>query len=47
MLVEILSGKYCEYQGILEHEAGFGEWSSVRIKDVGIIFIDKTYLRKL
>jgi len=47
MKVLILSGEYRDMIGELIKEKDFGFWSSVHIKGIGIIFMDKTYLQKI
>lgn len=47
MKVQILKGTFIDRLGILEKENDYGKWSSIHIEREAIVYLDKTYLRKI
>jgi len=45
--VLILKGEHADKEGELIREKDFGKWSTVFIKNIGFIYIDKTYLKEV
>jgi len=47
MIVEILKGQYNGKIGELQYDGGWDKWSSVYINHIGVIYINKIFLREI